>query len=241
MSRLRTGERFNDRHKERHLTHRTGWIRAAVLGANDGIISTAALILGVAAADASSDVVLTAGLAGLTAGALSMGLGEYVSVSSQRDTEEADIAKEKWELENTPERELAELTAIYQEKGLSHNLARQVAVELTNHNALETHLVEELGITESTRARPLQAAWSSMLAFATGASLPLIAAAVFGSARIPATLIVSVLALILLGLTGAKAGGAHPLRPMLRVVIGGAAAMAITMLIGRLFGSTGAL
>lgn len=225
-------------HKERHFTHRTGWIRASVLGANDGIISTAALILGVAAADSGRTAILTAGVAGLTAGALSMGLGEYVSVSSQRDTEEADIAKEMWELEHTPERELAELTAIYQEKGLKHELARQVAIELTAHNALETHLIEELGISEATRARPLQAAWSSMASFAIGALLPLLAAAFAPSgARILTTLIVSVLALIALGYAGARAGGAEPKRPMLRVVGGGIIAMAVTMAIGKLFGA----
>lgn len=225
-------------HKERHFTHRTGWIRASVLGANDGIISTAALILGVAAADSGRTAILTAGVAGLTAGALSMGLGEYVSVSSQRDTEEADIAKEIWELEHTPERELAELTAIYQEKGLKHELARQVAIELTAHNALETHLIEELGISEATRARPLQAALSSMASFAIGALLPLFAAAFAPSgARILTTLIVSVLALIALGYAGARAGGAEPKRPMLRVVGGGIIAMAVTMAIGKLFGA----
>ena len=223
---------------ERHFTHRTGWIRASVLGANDGIISTAALILGVAAADSGRTAVLTAGVAGLTAGALSMGLGEFVSVSSQRDTEEADIAKEKWELEHTPERELAELTAIYQEKGLKHDLARQVAVELTAHNALETHLIEELGITEATRARPFQAAWSSMASFAIGAMLPLLAAAFAPSdARILTTLIISVIALVALGYAGARAGGAEPQRPMLRVVGGGVLAMAITMAIGKIFGA----
>ena len=226
------------RHKERHYSHRTGWISASVLGANDGIISTASLILGVAAADSGRTAVLTAGVAGLTAGALSMGLGEYVSVSSQRDTEEADIAKEKWELEHTPERELAELTAIYQEKGLKHELARQVAVELTANNALETHLVEELGITEATRARPLQAALSSMASFAIGALLPLLAAAFAPSgARILTTLLVSILALIALGYGGARAGGAGPTRPMLRVVGGGIVAMAITMAIGKVFGA----
>ncbi len=226
------------RHKERHFSHRTGWIRASVLGANDGIISTAALILGVAAADSTRTAILTAGVAGLTAGALSMGLGEYVSVSSQRDTEEADIAKEKWELEHTPERELAELTAIYQEKGLKHDLARQVAVELTAHNALQTHLIEELGITESTRARPFQAAWSSTTSFAIGALLPLLAAAFAPSgARILTTLIVSVIALVILGYAGARAGGAAPKRPMLRVVGGGILAMAVTMAIGKLFGA----
>ncbi len=225
-------------HKERHLSHRANWLRASVLGANDGIISTAALILGVAASDASNAAVLTAGIAGLTAGSMAMGLGEYVSVSSQRDTERADIAKEIWELEHTPERELAELTAIYQERGLSHELARRVAVELTEHDALGTHLTEELGISEETLARPVQAAATSMLSFAVGASLPLIAAA-FGTHgnRIALTLVVAVLGLLALGAAGARAGGAKPLRPTLRVVIGGIVAMGVTMAIGRLFGT----
>ncbi|MFM8862465.1 MAG: VIT family protein, partial [Acidimicrobiia bacterium] len=221
------------RHRERHLGHRTGWLRAAVLGANDGIISVAALVLGVAAADAGRAAVLTAGIAGLSAGALSMGLGEYVSVSSQRDTEEADIAKERWELENVPDRELAELTAIYMEKGLDHDLASKVAAALTERNALRIHLIEELGITEATMARPWQAAFASMGAFTAGALLPLVAvAAVPDSAssavRIVTTLVVAVLALLLLGWSGARLGGARPLRPMLRVVGGGIAAMTIT-------------
>jgi len=226
------------RHKERHLSHRANWLRASVLGANDGIISTAALILGVAASDASSSAVITAGIAGLTAGSMAMGLGEYVSVSSQRDTEKADIAKEIWELEHTPERELAELTAIYQERGLSHDLARQVAVELTEHDALGTHLTEELGISEETLARPLQAAATSMISFAIGASLPLIAAVASSNGnKIALTLIVATVALLALGLAGARAGGAKPLRPTLRVVVGGIIAMGVTMTIGRIFGT----
>lgn len=229
-------------HKERHLSHRAGWLRATVLGANDGIISTAALILGVVAADASRSAVLTAGVAGLTAGALSMGLGEYVSVSSQRDSERADIAKEEWELANVPERELAELTAIYQDKGLDHDLAREVAVKLTEHDALRTHLVEELGISETTLARPLQAMLSSTVAFALGAALPLIAAALVpdsstAGVRIVAILVVSVIALLALGMTGAVLGGARVGRPTARVVFGGIAAMGVTMLIGWLFGT----
>jgi VIT1/CCC1 family predicted Fe2+/Mn2+ transporter len=230
------------RHSEKHLSHRTGWLRASVLGANDGIISTAALILGVAASEATRGAVLTAGIAGLSAGALAMGMGEYVSVSSQRDTEEADIAKEVWELENVPDRELAELTAIYMEKGLDHDLAHQVAEALTAKDALRIHLIEELGITEATMARPWQAAFSSMGAFAVGAALPLIAAAAVpdhGSAatRIIVTLLVAVIGLVGLGVAGARAGGAHPFRPMMRVVIGGIAAMGITMAIGKVFGA----
>lgn len=226
------------RHKEQHLSHRTGWLRAAVLGANDGIISTAALILGVAASNASRDAILTAGVAGLSAGALAMGMGEYISVSSQRDTERADIAKEIWEHENVPERELVELTAIYMEKGLSHDLAEEVATQLTEKDALRIHLIEELGITEETIARPMQAAWSSMASFALGALLPLLAAALApAGARIPITLVVAVLALFALGFAGAKAGGAKVGRPTVRVVAGGILAMAITMVIGKLFGA----
>ncbi|MBJ7307017.1 MAG: VIT family protein [Acidimicrobiia bacterium] len=226
------------RHKEQHLSHRTGWLRAAVLGANDGIISTAALILGVAASNAPRDAILTAGVAGLSAGALAMGMGEYISVSSQRDTERADIAKEIWEHENVPERELAELTAIYMEKGLSHDLAEEVATQLTEKDALRIHLIEELGITEETIARPVQAAWSSMASFAIGALLPLLAAALApAGARIAITLVVAVLALFALGVAGAKAGGAKVGRPTVRVVAGGILAMAITMVIGKLFGA----
>ena len=226
------------RHKERHLSHRTGWLRAAVLGANDGIISTAALILGVAASNAARDAILTAGVAGLSAGALAMGMGEYISVSSQRDTERADIAKEIWEHENVPERELTELTAIYMEKGLSHDLAEEVATQLTEKDALRIHLIEELGITEETIARPMQAAWSSMASFALGALLPLLAAALApAGARIAITLVVAVLALFALGVAGAKAGGAKVGRSTVRVVVGGILAMAITMVIGKLFGA----
>ncbi len=226
------------RHKERHLSHRTGWLRASVLGANDGIISTASLILGVAASNASHNAILTAGVAGMSAGALAMGMGEYISVSSQRDTERADIAKEVWELENVPERELSELTAIYMEKGLSRDLAHDVAVQLTEKDALRIHLIEELGITEETIARPLQAAFSSMASFALGAILPLLAAAVAPSgARIATTLVVALVALFALGVAGAKAGGANPTRATLRVVVGGILAMGITMAIGKIFGA----
>lgn len=209
-----------------------------MLGANDGIISTAALILGVAASDATRDAILTAGVAGLSAGALAMGMGEYISVSSQRDTERADIAKEIWEHENVPERELAELTVIYMEKGLSHDLAEEVATQLTEKDALRIHLIEELGITEETIARPMQAAWSSMASFALGALLPLLAVALApAGARIAITLVVAVLALFALGVAGAKVGGAKVGRPTVRVVAGGILAMAITMAIGKLFGA----
>jgi VIT1/CCC1 family predicted Fe2+/Mn2+ transporter len=225
-------------HIERHRSHRAGWLRASVLGANDGIVSTAGLVLGVAAADASRSEILTAGVAGLVAGALSMAVGEYVSVSSQRDTERADIAKERHELATTPERELAELTAIYRHKGLSAPLARQVAEELSEGDVLRVHLAEELGITEETRARPIQAMVVSALSFALGAALPLAAMAVAtGGTRVWVTLVVAVVALAVLGALGARLGGAPRGRAALRTFVGGAAVMAITMLVGRALGA----
>ena len=209
-----------------------------VLGANDGIISTACLVLGVAAATAQRSTILTAGMAGLVAGAASMALGEYVSVSSQRDSEQSDIAKEKWELENTPDIELAELAGIYRKKGLPQALAHEVAVELTKHDALKIHLAEELGIHEATRARPLQASIGSAGSFAVGAAIPLIAVSVFSqSLRFSGTIAVVVLTLIALGGSSAKYGGAHPVRPVIRVVFGGLVAIAVTMAVGKLFGA----
>lgn len=209
-----------------------------VLGANDGIISTACLILGVAAADATRNSILTAGMAGLVAGAVSMGLGEYVSVSSQSDAERADIAKETWELETMPEHELDELTAIYAAKGLPQALAREVAEELTKHDALAIHLAEELGITDTTAARPVQAAVGSAAAFTTGAVIPLITAAIASSnSRIVATLVVVTISLGGLGWAGARFGQAETRKPTVRVVVGGLIAMGITMLVGRLFGA----
>ena len=209
-----------------------------VLGANDGIISTACLILGVAAADATRSTIITAGVAGLVAGAASMAIGEYVSVSSQRDAEQADIAKETWELEHTPEHELDELTAIYKGKGLTQELARAVAVQLTKEDALKVHMAEELGITHLTLARPVQASVSSAGSFSVGAAIPLVAVALASSSqRIATTIVVAVFALIALGVSSAIAGGAHPLRPTFRVVLGGSVAMAFTMAIGRLVGS----
>lgn len=224
-------------HTERHMSHRAGWLRAAVLGANDGITSTASLVLGIAAADIARSTIFTAGFAALVAGALSMAAGEYVSVSSQRDTEQADIARERWELENVPERELDELTGIYVKKGLSRGLARQVAEELTKGDALAVHMAEELGITDQTLARPVQAALTSAGAFALGAALPL--AAIMASpesARIGLTVVVALVALGILGTLGARLGGAPALRATVRVLIGGAAAMGLTMLIGHLVG-----
>ncbi len=225
------------RHSEGHYSHRIGWLRASVLGANDGIISTAALLLGVAAADSGRSAILTAGMAGLVAGAISMALGEYVSVSSQRDTERSDIAKETWELEHQADHELEELTAIYQSKGLEADLARQVAVQLTEHDALATHLRDELGISQDELARPMQAAWSSALSFSIGAAMPLAAAALASSSRIAVIIVVSLLALVVLGFVGARAGGAAPGRSIARVVVGGCLAMAATMLVGWAFGA----
>jgi len=225
-------------HSERHSSHRTGLLRASVLGANDGIISTACLVLGVAAAGASRNAILTAGMAGLVAGSVSMALGEYVSVSSQRDSEQADIAKEKWELETMPEHELDELTAIYASKGLPQVLAREVAEELTKNNALATHLAEELGITSTSRANPLEAALGSASAFTAGAAIPLITiASSTATSRMAATLAIVTVALAGLGFASAQFGKAKPGRAMFRVIFGGLAAMAITMAVGDLFGS----
>ena len=226
-------------HDEGHGGKRIGLLRAVVLGANDGIISTACLVLGVAAANASRSAILTVGLAGLVAGAASMALGEYISVSSQRDAEDANIAKEKWELANVPERELEELTAIYVHKGLNPELARQVAEELTADDALKIHLAEELGISEHSRAQPVEAMIGSAVAFAAGAAVPLLAVAVSSTSnRIAVTIAIVVVALLGLGAAGARAGGAHPMRPIVRVVIGGLVAMAFTMAIGKLFGTS---
>lgn len=209
-----------------------------MLGANDGLISTACLVLGVAAADASRAAILTAGMAGLVAGAVSMALGEYVSVSSQRDSEQSDIAKERWELETMPEHELDELTAIYVDKGLSPTLARDVAVELTKKDALKVHLAEELGITDTTMANPLQAAVGSAFSFTVGSAIPLATIAIASAnARIGTTIAITTLALGGLGWGGARFGRASTLKPTIRVVVGGLAAMGFTMLVGNLFGA----
>jgi VIT1/CCC1 family predicted Fe2+/Mn2+ transporter len=221
------------RHREVHLGSRSNWLRAAVLGANDGIVSTASLVLGVAGAGASSSAVLTAGIAGMVAGALSMAAGEYVSVSSQRDTEEADLSLERRELAADPEGELRELAAIYRARGLSDGLAQEVAAALTAHGALEAHSRDELGLEQDRRARPLQAAGSSAAAFSAGAILPLAAAALApGSIREGAVVVVTLLALALLGATGARLGGAPALVATGRVLLWGSLAMAITYAIG---------
>ena len=225
-------------HDEDHSSHRIGLLRAMVLGANDGIISTACLVLGVAAATAERSTILTAGMAGLVAGAASMALGEYVSVSSQRDSEQSDIAKEKWELEHTPDIELAELAGIYRKKGLPQALATEVAVELTKHDALKTHLAEELGIHEATRARPIQASVGSAGSFAVGAAIPLAAVWLFSEAmRFTGTIAIVVLTLVALGVSSAKYGRSSLARPVFRVVVGGLIAIAVTMAVGKLFGA----
>jgi VIT1/CCC1 family predicted Fe2+/Mn2+ transporter len=210
-----------------------------VLGANDGIVSTASLIVGVAASDASRGTVLTAGIAGLVAGAMSMAAGEYVSVSSQRDAEHADLRREAWELERFPDAELAELAAIYEERGLSPRLARAVAEELSAGDRLAVHARDELGLTEVGAARPVQAATTSAAAFSVGAAVPVLAAIVPGTAGAVLVVLLSLVALAILGAVGAALGGA-PRRPAsLRVLAGGAAAMVATAVIGGLVGATG--
>jgi vacuolar iron transporter family protein len=225
-------------HSELHLSGRSNWLRAAVLGANDGIVSTASLVLGVAAAGASGSEIVTAGIAGLAAGALSMAAGEYVSVSSQRDTELADLRVEERELQDDPEGELRELTLIYQRRGLTRSLAREVAIALTAHGALAAHARDELGLDEERLARPLQAAWASAVSFSTGALLPLVAIGVTpAGARIIVCIVVTLVALVLLGAIGARLGGADRVRPAIRVLAWGAAAMAVTSGIGALVGA----
>ena len=223
---------------ERHLAHRSNWLRAAVLGANDGILSNASLVLGVASAGAGSAAIVTAGVAGLAAGATSMAAGEYVSVSSQRDTENADLALEKRELATSPALEHEELVTIYRSRGLSQDLAERVAEELSTGDLLRTHARDELGFDLDKLARPVQAAWASATSFAIGAAVPLVAIALAsGSIRIPAAIVVTLIALAVLGVMGAKLGGAPMLRASARVVIGGIFAMCVTMGIGLLVGS----
>jgi VIT1/CCC1 family predicted Fe2+/Mn2+ transporter len=226
-------------HREDHNIARIGWLRAAVLGANDGIVSTASLIVGVAAAAAGKPEVLLAGFAGLAAGALSMAAGEYVSVSSQSDTEAADLSRERSELASAPDAELEELTGIYVARGLDPGLARKVAESLTAHDALGTHARDELAISEITTARPLQAAVASALTFSAGAALPLVMVLVLPLSTLVAGVVVaSLAALALLGFLGARAGGAAVGRSVMRVVFWGALAMAVTAGVGKLFGTT---
>jgi VIT1/CCC1 family predicted Fe2+/Mn2+ transporter len=226
------------RHTETHLLERIGWLRASVLGANDGIVSTSSLVLGVAAAGADSATMLLTGTAGLVAGAMSMAAGEYVSVSSQADAEAADIAKEKAELTDSPAAERAELVAIYQKRGLDRALAEQVTDQLMAKDALKAHLRDELGLTDEMAARPIQAAWASALAFSIGAALPLLAAYLAPRAAVDYWIAGgSLLFLALLGGVGAKMGGAPVGKAVLRVTFWGAFAMAATAAIGSLFGA----
>ncbi|QFQ86932.1 VIT family protein [Paracoccus kondratievae] len=220
-----------------HYVSRLGWLRASVLGANDGIVSVGALITGVAAADPGREAILIAGLAGLVAGAMSMAMGEYVSVSSQSDTERADIAREATALREMPEEELHELAAIYEARGMAPGTALQAAREVSAHDALGAHVRDELGLSEASNANPLQAALASAVTFSTAAAVPLIAAILApGGAVIISVLVAVVLALAALGALGAWAGGAPPGRAVLRVTLGGLFALGITAVIGKIFG-----
>ena len=226
------------RHPEIHRTHRVGWLRAAVLGANDGIVSTASLLVGVAAADAGRHGVLIAGVAGLVAGAMSMAAGEYVSVSSQADTENADLARESEELEQDRDLELEELTSIYVGRGIERSLAEQVAEKLMVHDALGAHARDELGISEVMTARPVQAAFASAGTFAVGATMPLVTAAVVPvGLLVPLVAATSLVFLAVLGGLAARAGGAPVVRAAWRVTFWGALAMALTAGVGRLVGT----
>lgn len=221
---------------ENHYVHRSNWLRAAVLGANDGLISTASLIVGIAATGASSGQIFIAGVAGLAAGAMAMAAGEYVSVSSQSDIERADILRERLQHEENPEAELKHLAEIYEERGLSKVTAMIVAKELTAHDAIGTHARDELGISDISIARPMQAAIASALAFMFGALLPLLAILILPHERLMlAVPIVTCFSLILLGYVSAKAGGAKPLYPIMRITFWGLSAMAITAIVGNLF------
>ncbi|WP_026440708.1 VIT1/CCC1 transporter family protein [Acidocella facilis] len=225
-------------HTENHLIERTGWLRAAVLGANDGIISTASLILGVVSAGGGRHEALVAGVAGLVAGAMAMAAGEYVSVSSQADTEDAALAKERHELATDHASELAELAHIYEQRGVDAALAQEVARQLMAHDALGAHARDELGLSEHTSANPIQAALASALTFSAGAAVPLILAVVISLPRLmPGIGLGALLCLAVLGAIGAKAGGAPVLKPALRVTFWGILAMAATVGIGKLFGT----
>lgn len=225
------------RHPEMHLTDRIGWLRAAVLGANDGVISTASLVVGVAAAATKPSEIILAGVAGMVAGAMSMAAGEYVSVSSQADTEEADMARERKELAAQPEAELEELTGIYVARGVSPDLARQVAEQMTAKDAFGTHARDELGMSEHATARPVQAALTSALTFSVGAALPLLIAILAPAKGLSWSVSGgSLIGLAVLGALGAKLGGAGMLKPTARVTFWGAFAMAATALIGALAG-----
>ncbi len=225
-------------HAEHHRSERIGWLRAAVLGANDGILSTSSLILGVAAAGGTKSAIIIAGLAGLVAGAMSMAAGEYVSVSSQADTETADLERERVELASTPQAEQSELAAIYVTRGLEPTLADQVAVQLMAHDALGAHARDELGITDIQKARPLLAAAASAASFSLGAALPLVVVLLVSLPHIALTVVVSTLVgLAILGWLAAWTGGSPPVKGVIRVTAWGAGAMALTYLIGALFGT----
>ena len=225
-------------HSEPHLVHRVGWLRAAVLGANDGIVSVASILIGVASSGVEHQAVVVAGLAGLVAGAMSMAAGEYVSVSSQSDTERADLARESRELEIHWDDELEELATIYERRGLDPQTAHSVARQLMDKDALGAHARDELGITEVSSANPIQAALTSAATFTAGALLPLLTAwLVTGPATIWATTIVTLIVLAILGALGARTGGAPLLRGTLRVLVWGALAMAFTAAVGALFGT----
>jgi VIT1/CCC1 family predicted Fe2+/Mn2+ transporter len=225
-------------HAQEHRSHRAGWVRAAVLGANDGVVSTAALIVGVASSGASFAAVRTAGIAALAAGSMSMAVGEYVSVASQRDIEEADLHMERQALRDHPRAELVELTEIWRSRGLERELAGEVARQLTEADALAAHARDELGLSETSAARPLQAALTSAVAFSLGAVLPLLAYLVTpGAGRSAVVVAVAFASLALLGAVGAVLGGAKRLRATARGAIGGAAAMGLTMLVGELTGA----
>jgi VIT1/CCC1 family predicted Fe2+/Mn2+ transporter len=223
-------------HYEEHAGHRAAWLRAGVLGANDGLLSTASLLVGVASASAGRSVLLATGVAALVAGAGSMAIGEYSSVSSQRDAERADLETEAEELRSVPSAELRELTAIYQKRGLPPELAAEVAAALTEHDALAAHARDELGIDPDGLARPLEASVVSALSFSIGALVPiLMVLAVGAGARVSAVIVSTLIGLGVLGAVGARLGGAPALRPALRVLLGGAAAMAIAWLVGQAF------
>lgn len=236
MSNKTCGKDDCHHYKERHYVNRAGWLRAAVLGANDGIISVSSVVIGVAAAAQSTTSILIAGTAALVAGAMSMAAGEYVSVSSQSDLENADLERERIELETMPECELKELTDIYIERGVEPDLARQVAIQMTEKDALGVHAREELGISEITTARPLQAAMASAISFLSGGIWPVLSVLVLPRDIFPVTCaVLSILLLGILGALAARTGGAAPLKPALRVMFWGAVAMAATALIGSLF------
>lgn len=226
------------RHLEKHFAERVGWLRAAVLGANDGIVSTASLVVGVASSGAASGQVLLAGVAALVAGAMSMAAGEYVSVSSQSDTEKADLARERQELVANPDVERLELAQIYEARGLDTALARQVADQLMAHDALGAHARDELGLTEIHAARPLQAAGASAATFSVGAALPLLLAWVVPhDVLVPIVSVGSLISLAMLGALAARVGGAPPMKAAARVSFWGAAAMAATAVVGAMFGT----